>query len=477
MEIQAVKERVLALFKEISKIPRPSHHEEKIADYICAFAKRHGHEVYRDALHNVLVNVRATAGCKDCEPILLQGHTDMVCEKNGDSDHDFMIDGIRLIEKDGLLSADGTTLGADNGVALAIMLFVLEGGVSSHGDIQCFFTAAEETGLEGAGGFDYSRIYAKKMINMDGGEERTVIVGCAGGVRSDVAFAPRTVKTEGTLLRISVKGLAGGHSGENIADGRANANLLLSGLLCDLYAETELFLVDFHGGDKDNAIPREAVATVAVGDVETAKRGAAEAEKNIRMTLGKEDEGFTLTVTESLPAEGDVMMDGITTRRILSFLACCKNGVQEMSKTLPSLVEFSKNVGVVSADGKGAVITVHSRSAWEHQLDASVQEIDILASLCGGLPHHSARYPGWQYSETSALAERYASVMKELFDIEVERKTVHGGLECGIIKAALPSLDCISCGPDLWDLHSVRERLDLDSFGRFAFAVLRMLEA
>ena len=240
MNIESVKNRVIELFLKISDIPRPPYHEEKVADFICDFAKQHGCEVYRDEAHNVLVNVAATKGCEGRAPILLQGHTDMVCEKNEGTVHDFLAEGIKVFEKDGWLCADGTTLGADNGVAVAIMLYVIEGGIKEHGEVQCLFTSAEEVGLDGVKKFDFNLIKAKRMINMDGENENCVIVGCAGGLRSDMWLVPSYTELSGQLVKIKISGLRGGHSGENIASGRANANVLMGRLLSHIYFDSEL---------------------------------------------------------------------------------------------------------------------------------------------------------------------------------------------------------------------------------------------
>lgn len=474
METNAVKERVIALFKEICAIPHPSHHEEKIADFICAFASKHGYTPYRDAINNVLVKIPATEGYEDVPPILLQAHTDMVCEKNADSTHDFTRDSIKYVEKDGFIIAPETTLGADDGIGVAIMLFVIEGGVPAHGAIECLFTAAEEIGLLGAKDFDYSRISARRMLNLDGGNDSTIVVGCAGGVRSDVLFATRYTETRGTLLRLSVRGLAGGHSGSAIAKGLANAIRLLTELLCEIYTETPLSLVSITGGEKSNAIPREAEAVIAVEDGEIAAKLARRFEKRIRPTLCSADGDFSLTL-EAVDEKCDAMMDAGTTRALLSFLASVKHGVLSMCAALPGLVEYSKNLAAVSTGARGVRVTLSSRSALEWQLDESTREIDILASLCGGITHHSERYPGWEYAGESEIADRYTDVFKRLYGKEVNRNIIHAGLECGIIKGALPEMDAISCGPNMYDIHAVGEKLDLDSFGRFAFAIATLL--
>lgn len=467
--------RVMALFREVSAIPRPSHHEERIADYIENFAKANGCEVYRDDLNNVFVRVAATAGYEDRAPILLQGHTDMVCEKNADVEHDFMKDGIKIIEENGFLRADGTTLGADDGVAVALMLYVIEGGVPAHGEIECLFTATEETGLYGVQGFDFSRVHARRMINIDGGGETVVTVGCAGGVTSDILFATRSEPIVGTPMRISVRGLTGGHSGSDINKGRANANLLLTRLLCEMYTALPLSLVSFNGGDKSNAIPREADAVIAVEDCEEVRTIASRFEKAIRTELSAEDAGFSLTVSV---AEGEekTMLDARSTRAVLSFLATVKCGVLAMSAALPGLVEYSKNLAVVRTSERGVVVTVSSRSAIERQLEEAMRELDILASLTSAFTKHRDRYPGWSYAGESPIADLFDETIRTLHGKETLRKTIHAGLECGIIKGRIPDMDAISVGPSKSGLHSVEEKLDIASYERFTATLLTLLQ-
>ena len=262
---------LIKYFEEISAIPRRTFHEEKIADYICDFARGRGLEFTRDKINNVFVRLPATAGRENEEAILLQGHTDMVCEKNADTVHDFDTDGLELYESDGWLRAKGTTLGADNGVAVATMLYILDGAednIPSHPPIECLFTVSEEIGLCGAREFDYSLVSATRMINMDSADERLIIAGCAGGQRTTLTLEPATERSIGAIVRLKMGGLAGGHSGEDIHRGRANANKLMAKLLYSLLEESGLRLVSFNGGTKENAIPRECEAVVLLDDAE-----------------------------------------------------------------------------------------------------------------------------------------------------------------------------------------------------------------
>ena len=475
MNKEQVRKRVTELFFIISDIPRPSYREEKIADLICDFAAKNGCEFYRDEANNVLVNVKATKGCEGRAPILLQGHTDMVCEKNEGTVHDFLSEGIKIVEKDGWLTADGTTLGADNGVAVAIMLYVIEGGIDEHGDVQCLFTSAEEVGLDGVKSFDFSRIFARKMINMDGENEKCVIVGCAGGLRTDVELEPSYKEISSDVLKIRISGLCGGHSGENIASGRANANILMGRLLCEIFYKVGLSVVSLSGGTKENAIPREATAYIEVDNRDKVKQIADEFYRGVKKELSAEDSGFALSC-ELSSEEFSRAFDKKSTRSVLTLLASVKNGIIEMSKSLSGLVEYSRNLGVIKfADGKLDLV-FNSRSAIDAQLDAAERELELLAGLSGGKATHYSRYPGWAYSKESALADEYIDVCRELYGREVRKEMIHAGLECGIIKANLEGLDCISCGPNMKNLHSPEEALEVDSFGEYALAVCTLIK-
>ena len=475
MNIESVKNRVVELFLKISDIPRPSYHEEKVADFICDFAKQHGCEVYRDEAHNVLVNVAATKGCEGRAPILLQGHTDMVCEKNEGTVHDFLAEGIKVFEKDGWLCADGTTLGADNGVAVAIMLYVIEGGIKEHGEVQCLFTSAEEVGLDGVKKFDFNLIKAKRMINMDGENENCVIVGCAGGLRSDMWLVPSYTELSGQLVKIKISGLRGGHSGENIASGRANANVLMGRLLSHIYFELGLSIVSVVGGTKENAIPREAVAHIVVKDADKAKAIVSRFEGEVANELSSDDAGFNVTCELACEVPSR-MMDDSSTKKIITILSCSKNGIIEMSKKLTHLVEYSRNLGVVSTTDNKISFIFNSRSAVDSQLDSAERELSLIADICGAKVDHYSRYPGWSYSGSSALADEYIDVCKQLYNRQVEKDMIHAGLECGIIKAKVEGLDCISCGPIMKNLHSPEEALHIESFGKYAYAICTLIE-
>lgn len=468
---------LIKYFEEISAIPRASYHEEKIADYLCEFARARGLECYRDAANNVLINSPATAGREKEPAILLQGHTDMVCEKNEGVVHDFDNDGLDLYEEDGWIRARGTTLGADDGVAVAVMLYVLDGGVSSHPALECLFTSAEEVGLDGAKAFDYSKISARRMINMDGADETLILAGCAGGMRSSVEFPITTTKTCAKYVaRITVRGLYGGHSGEDIDKGRANANILMGRVLYSLSKKLELRLMEIHGGTKDNAIPRECVAVVAVEDFNALKALTDELSVSMRDGLCADDAGFELCAELVSENESVEVIERSVSARIVTLMHTARNGVLEMNNDVKGLVEWSRNLGIVDCNKDGAELVFSTRSSFESRIDASAEELDDLAHAFGAITRHYNRYPGWSYAPVSKIREDYVRAFETLFGYKPAITTIHAGLECGFISEAVPDMDIICSGPLTLDLHSPDERLNKASFERFFTVIKAILE-
>ena len=452
---------VFRFFEEISAIPRPSYYESGVADYLEGFAQARGLECYRDGQNNVLIKAPASAGFEDHAPILFQGHTDMVCEKNADVEHDFLRDPIELWVDGDLLRAKGTTLGADNGIAVAMMLALLDGDVAEHPAYECLFTTAEEVGLDGANAFDYTRVRARRMVNLDSEKLGVVTCGCAGGIRSDLTLKFTPESFVGDALRVSIGGLMGGHSGENINCGRANANKLMGRLLAMLSRETDMRVVSIEGGSKDNAIPRECTAILSVPNAEAATVCLTDAAAEIAAELVYEDRGFSVSIEDTdAPV---TMLSRADTARVCAILACAANGVLAMSREVPSLVEFSRNLGVIRTEGDTLCFVFSSRSALESQLDASIAELDALAAVTGCETKHHGRYPGWAFAPTSPLRDVYLDAYRRVTGKDASVQVIHAGLECGIIYSHLPDMDIISIGPNLFDIHSPAEAMSLSS--------------
>ena len=470
---------LMELFEVVSSIPRPTFFEGRIADYICNFAEERGLFFVRDEYNNVFVRLSASEGREGDEAILLQGHTDMVCEKNAGVEHDFYNDGIELYEgDDGFIRARGTTLGADNGVAVAIMLYILDGAegvISSHPTIECLFTSSEEVGLVGAGNFDYSVVTATKMINMDSADESEIIVGCAGGQRSDLIFNEKGEACDMPMLKISINGLFGGHSGEDINKGRANANKLMGRALMRIYKQHALRLVSLNGGSKDNAIPRECEAVIAVQSKDGIFEILKELENEIRSELVSDDCEFCLQV-EGIGGSG-LALSYDATRKIIFLLASAADGAFKMCEGLDSVVEYSRNLGIARVDAQAGegLFAFMARSSKDSQIKASSDEIDAYAEMLGMEHKIVSSYSGWDGSAESPLCKSYSECYRSLYGKECRVNVIHAGLECGVIKKLCPQLDIISCGAIVLDLHSPDEALNIESFERFFTVISSIL--
>ena len=466
---------VFRFFEDLCAIPHPSYHEEKIADYLCAFAKERGLECYRDSLHNVLIKKPATPDRVNDAPLMFQGHTDMVCVKTADSTIDFMKDGLDLYIDGDFLRAKDTTLGADDGIAVAVMLALLDGELASHPALECLFTSAEEVGLDGADGFDYSKISARKMINMDSEDLGVITAGCAGGLRSTLTKQCKSVPFAGECLTVSLQGLFGGHSGVDICSGRANANKLMGRLLAKWQKEEgEAHLVSLCGGSKDNAIPSICQAVIATADAQKTTALLQATANEISAELAGDDKGFFVTVTPTqAPA---TMFAALDSAQLIAILAAVDNGVKEMNYNIKGLPEWSRNLGVITTTENEVEFVFASRSAIESRLDASIDELDALGLITGCVTKHYSRYPGWDYAPISPLRDLYARAYREITGKDAIVDVIHAGLECGIIVSKLSDLDVISVGPDMRDVHSPDERLNLSSVEVFWKTIEKLIE-
>ena len=468
-------ESVFHYFEQISAIPRGSFNEGGIADYLCAFAKERGLACHRDEANNVLIKAPASRGMEGSPALLLQGHTDMVCEKNADVEHDFLRDPLSLYVEGNQLRARGTTLGADNGIAVAMMLALLDGELDRHPALECLFTTAEEVGLNGAHAFDYSLLDSRRMLNLDSEALGVVTAGCAGGLRSDLTleYTPRSFA--GECVRVQIKGLMGGHSGENINCGRANANKLMGRLLALLSETAETCIVSLSGGSKDNAIPRECEALIAVPSADAAIDLLTDAAEALAGEMGKDDCGFTVVCECAEPAVE--MLSAEDSRRAIALLSVAQNGVIEMSRQVAGLVEFSRNLGVIRFESGKITFVFSTRSSIEARLDAAIRELDLLASLTGCKTRHHSRYPGWSYAAMSDIRDRYLATYQAVTGSEAKVNVIHAGLECGVIRSHVPDMDMISIGPDMKDIHSPNEALDLDSVEKFWSVLAELIPA
>lgn len=453
-----------SFFCEISAIPRASGNEAGIARYLAAFAAEHGLFCVRDEHHTVLIRKSGSPGRENEPALLLEAHTDMVAEQNSGTDHDFAHEGISLVREGNILHADGTTLGADDGFGVAIMLAVLADSALSHPPLECLFTVSEETGMLGALAFDYSHLSARRMVNLDSAGEREVITGCCGGVRHDLSL-PVSFKAapDGAFYTLSISGLSGGHSGEDIHKGRLNAHVLMRQLLSALDKKSPLRLAFLGGGDKDNAIPRECVARFAVQNGEAVRAHFPELQALAGSLVSvSEDAGLALTLTESTP---EPVMSLADTKRVLAVLSL-PNGVLEWNEKSPSLPEVSRNLARIRTEAGAVTFGFSSRSPSAKKLDVLRAALDTFSGRLGGQVRHFAAYPGWENPENARIVERWQEAYRRVTGAECVPTVIHAGLECGVISAALPGLEAVSVGCNIYDLHTPRERMELDSFER-----------
>lgn len=474
---------VFHYFAEICKVPRPSKHEGKIIEYLRGFAARHNLPCKVDEAGNVLITKAATPGCEWRKTVVLQSHIDMVCEKNADTDHDFTRDPIRTYVDGEWLKARGTTLGADNGIGVATELAILASDTIEHGPIECLFTVDEETGLTGAFALKPGFITGEMLINLDSEDEGEIFIGCAGGINTtaDFTYTDEPVPAGYAGLRINVGGLTGGHSGDDIDKGRANANKLLNRLLCTVARQTDMRLCTIDGGNLHNAIPREAEAVIAVPDADKERVRVAlniftadvedeyaATEPNVRLTL------------ESVPAPATAI-DRDTARRLLDAVHGVWSGVYAMSRDIPGLVETSTNLASVKMKAPGHITIVTSqRSSVTSARDDMRDTVAAVFRLAGAEVVSNDGYPGWKPNPGSPLLKIAAAAYRRLFGTDPKVKAIHAGLECGLFLEKYPSLDMVSFGPTLRGVHSPDERMlipTVDKFWRHLLAVLADIPA
>lgn len=462
-------------FENISAIPRGSGNEAAIAEYIADFAEKRGLFCIRDAANNVFVRKAASDCSSGGKAVLLQGHIDMVCEKNEGTVHDFEKDGIKLVLNGDVLSADGTTLGGDDGVAVAIMLALLDSSDIPHPELECLFTSGEEIGLLGMEAFDAASIKSRMMINLDSAGEGVATVSCAGGVRSDIAFeAKKLEEISGTLITLRLSGFAGGHSGENINDGRISASKLLARLIWAAKEASDINIVSVCGGNKDNAIPREAKCELFASDPDAVMSAVKALFDTVMASEAtKADLGGAFSVEFSEASR--IAMSRDDSVRLAAILALLPYGVLAMSADIPNFVETSSNIGIISSCGGKVDITTSSRSSVDSKLDMVMASFDALGAVADVSVSHHARYPGWAAASYSPLAEIYKKAYKELFGVEGKTMGIHAGLECGILKSRIPDMDIISIGPELEDIHTPDEKLSVSSFARLYETVKAIL--
>lgn len=469
---------VFTYFEEISSIPRASYQEEKISNYCVEFAKKHGLFYIQDELKNVIIMKDATPGYEQEEPIILQGHLDMVCEKKPDCKINFETDGIQLLVEGDNLTADGTTLGGDNGIAIAYALALLASDTIAHPKLEVLFTVSEEVGMEGASGIDISMLEGRRLLNLDSEEEGFLLAGCAGGARIECRLPVQCEDAQGCVMEITVDGLNGGHSGVEIDKGRANANLIMGRILTELAKHTKYHLSSAEGGRKDNAIPRECKAILCIPqqDTETVTQALAKIQNNLSNEYAVTDANIRIrTEQENVPMPGK-MLNSDSTKRVILLLEALPNGIQTMSADVKGLVETSLNLGVLKLDANELSLSYAVRSSISSAKDALLDKMAYLTEGLGGIAERSGDYPAWEYKRDSAFREKLAAVYERMYGKPPVVQAIHAGLECGLLVGKLPELDCISIGPDMKDVHTTEETLSISSTKRVWEFIVEVLK-
>ena len=477
-------EKVFHYFSEISKIPRASKKEKEISDWLVKFAKERKLKVIQDEHYNVIIKKKATEGYEDFSPLILQGHMDMVWEKNKDTEFDFSTQGIELVIDGDFLKANGTTLGADNGIAVAYALAILDSDDIKHPALEVVITTDEEDGMSGVVNLDFDEFDGKTLINLDTEEYGEVYVSSAGGTRTETKFIFETKKIGNgyTPISIEVKGLSGGHSGAEIHKNLGNSIKILSEVLYHLSKRYEMSLIHIDGGGKVNAIPREAVAEIAVkldGDsIDELKKLAGLAFKNILKDFKVSDKSPILAIEKI--EEKNLGISLGDTLNIINFLHEVPNGVLEMSKHIEGLVETSINIGFISTeivDGNVKIrIKSLARSMANDPLNKLVEEVTDLTRKHDANIKIAASNPSWEYKEDSKIRELIAKSFKEITGNEPVIKAIHAGLECGVFTQNIKGADVVSIGPNIYGAHTPEERMDIKSVGETWEWLLKILE-
>lgn len=456
---------VFKWFYEISQVPRGSGNERAISDFLVKFAKDRNLEVHQDKAMNVIIKKPGTAGYEKSPTVIIQGHMDMVCEKEASSNHDFLKDPIKFVVKGEMLYADKTTLGGDDGIAVAYALTVLDSKDIPHPPLEVLITTEEETGMGGAMALTDEHLQGTRLLNIDSEEEGVFLVSCAGGANIHVFFDIKKEAAKGKFLKITVGGLLGGHSGIEINKQRANSIKLLGRILYNIKQNEKINIVEISGGSKHNAIAKDAHAVIAAENTEAVLKIVEKMTADFKNEYRAVDKLLTVTANETQNPSGQMFTKELTLN-LIDFMASIPNGVQYMSMEIHGLVQTSLNNGVLEEiDGK-IKLTTSVRSSVKSALDEIVDILRIQAERCGAEFKKISEYPAWEYSPDSPVREKAVNVYKKLNNKEPLITAIHAGLECGLLKKTLPNVDAVSFGPNLYDVHTPNEHMDIASVER-----------
>ena len=467
---------VFGYFEKICSIPHGSRNTKAISDYLVSFAVEHGIRYEQDELNNVLMYQEGTCGYEGHAPVILQGHMDMVCEKDADCPINMDTDGLNIDHDGEWIFAHGTTLGGDNGIAVAYILALLADKTIPHPPLECIITVDEEIGMEGAAGVQLGNFQSRTMINLDSEDEGVFTVSCAGGARSTIHMPVQRRVVYGPCVKLTVEGLRGGHSGVEIHKNLANANKVMGEFLGRIQKIMPLCITKLSGGAKDNAIPRSCEATlIPLGiNVERLNDIAQQLQSEIRENY---DEPYAIVRGDNVDALGGNALTTECTAKVIALLNAAPNGVQTMSQDIEGLVQTSLNLGVMSLDEE-LTLTFAVRSSVNAEKVDLLKRLGELAVFYEGTTSEMGDYPAWEYKKDSRLRNTMVDTFCRMFGKEPEVVAIHAGLECGLLSEKLPGLDCVSIGPDMQDIHTSREKLSIASTKRtweFLLEVLKEL--
>ena len=488
-------QKVFYYFEEITKIPHGSGNVQQISDYLLNFARQRGLTVIQDELKNVIIIKEASPGYEDEPAVILQGHMDMVAVKKPGCPIDMKTEGLQVAVRGDEIYAEGTSLGGDDGIAVAYALALLDSDSLKHPKLEIVITVDEEVGMDGARGIDLSMLTGHRMINLDSEEEGIFLTSCAGGARVNCALPLSFDKRQGELLELSVGGLLGGHSGAEIHKERGNSNCLLGRVLYRVAEKLPVSLCAVDGGLADNAIPRETKALILANEHDTpAIQDIVKAvEDEIRTELATKDPEVYICLEHAgekqtsggkqdaaeKQTSGDRQVSCVTvedTRRAAAFLCALPNGVQTMSADMPGLVETSLNLGILKLDDGRLQAEFSVRSSVESSKYALLGKLEALTALAGGTCQVSGDYPGWKYRKDSPLRDKMVSLYESMYGTAPKVEAIHAGLECGILGSKISDLDCVSIGPQMHDIHTTEETLSISSTARVWGYLVKLLE-
>ena len=468
-------QNVFKFFEQLAAIPHGSGNMCKIAQFCENFAKEHALKCVRDNANNVIIYKNGTAGYENSEPVILQGHLDMVCQKALDCNIDFETEGLQLCVDGDFLKANGTTLGADNGIAVAMILAILESDDVSHPPIEAVFTTDEETGMNGALALDATLLKGKRMINLDEEKEGQVTVSCAGGSDFVVDIPLATKKQNGLIFTVDIKGLKGGHSGIEIHKNRVNANMLAGRFLNELKQTCNFDIISINGGDKANAIPNRCVIELCVKDDTAFCSDASKILADIKAEISDREGDFVFEIENRNAQECFVFEKEIKDKLIYTLL-CAPNGVVEMSADIDGLVQTSLNLGILATNKQNLVLHFALRSSKMSAIAFLQKRLCAFFDMLGLSYNTFGHYPAWEYRENSPLRDVFIACHKECFGIEPKTSAIHAGLECGVFASKISDFDCIAIGPTMHDVHTTRERLSISSTNNIYNLLLEILK-